>query len=563
MSDESSKLESQKKAAIQSFQEDQKSYKQSKKILVSRSDIDRQKLRRTLLGLSKKDVSIIRITNLGKKCSVLTGLSAVLILSCIFIPPYFSQSTTNPGINSNMPTSENQSFGDKILIDDEVEQNRDSFRGVGIQDQTCSSRIEEFKREKKIGSERMKARDYSNAFLAYQKAIGICKNAPETLVYLNNSRILKDKGNLPIYKLAVTVPTNQEMKNRALEMLRGFAHAQNEVNQGSEMRLQLHIFNDGNKAESAVKIATEIGKDESLLAVMGHWSSRVSTKVAEEYAKFKLTLITPISTTTKLKDEMNVFRLNTSTEVGGEQLGSYVLEKCKKKAYIISDGLDTYSDDLFNAIDKRIARDKDKSCSVESYKKGRELADDNFKIKKLAEQIEKGEVDILIIIPNPEQDNLKRALKILQTPEISRNRNRFLLVGDIANMQSPYFTTEGADLVRGMVMSLPYVVPDNSEQETLFSRSSKELWGTDVNWASAMSYETAQVLIQALRKSSSPTRENLQVELTKPDFSAKSVSREEIKFSPDDHIFSRTPYLVEVCSDNKSQKFSYRKQGCQ
>jgi branched-chain amino acid transport system substrate-binding protein len=565
-----------KQRNIDRIQQEQKCYRQLKSIFVPRADIDKQKLRRAGLKLSYRDAPIVRVTDLGKQYifwgSSLLGL--MLLLGFIGFrliqgpPKDLSNSSPDPSI-----ASVQKSFGENILIDDEIDSNQDASQTVGNQEKNCSAQIEEFKREKKLGAESMKAKQYAKAVEAYQKARKICKNSPETFIYLNNAEVevQKEKGNLPIYKLAVVVPTNLPMKNRALEMLRGFAHAQDEINKGSEIRIQLSIFNDNNDANDAKSLATDIAKDISILAVMGHWSSKVTEKTAENYNNSKLVLISPISTASTLKNYENVFRLNTSTDRGAEELFRYISEKCNNsKAYILYNSGDTYSDKLFTAITR--VRDKlatvNQVCAIESHSNINEFRNSESRIQELASKIEKGVVNTLVVIPDPEQKHLEDALSILSHPEISRNREKFTLVGDIANMQSPYFTKgKNGKFLKDMIMSLPFI--DSASSDPRFSERSRELWGANVNWASAMSYEAAKVLGQALsqatRNNASVTRERIKSELVRTDFVADGVGGEKITFQPDDHIFLRTPSLVQVCPDvnSKEQKFVYRKIGCQ
>ncbi|NEQ22113.1 MAG: receptor ligand binding family protein, partial [Microcoleus sp. SIO2G3] len=56
-----------------------------------------------------------------------------------------------------------------------------------------------------------------------------------------------------------------------------------------------------------------------------------------------------------------------------------------------------------------------------------------------------------------------------------------------------------------------------------------QLWGGDVNWRTAMSYDAAAALIAALGRN--PTREGVEQALRSPDFSAQGAS-DTVRFLP-------------------------------
>lgn len=159
-------------------------------------------------------------------------------------------------------------------------------------------------------------RNYDKAIKNFEKARQINRNDPENLIYLNNSKVLNWERNIPNLRsvqIAASVPIGGN-KEIALEMLRGVAHAQDDLIKDFEKEcivekkyknnckhgikgrpLLVKIINDSNDAEAAIKIAKHLVKDQNILAVVGHNASEVSSAAAIEYQKGGLVMITPTS----------------------------------------------------------------------------------------------------------------------------------------------------------------------------------------------------------------------------------------------------------------------------
>jgi branched-chain amino acid transport system substrate-binding protein len=80
--------------------------------------------------------------------------------------------------------------------------------------------------KKQEGVEQIAAKNYPKAVVALEAARRSDRSDPETLIYLNNARIGTEKS----YTIAAAVPLGDTFGS-ALEILRGVAKAQDDVNQ--------------------------------------------------------------------------------------------------------------------------------------------------------------------------------------------------------------------------------------------------------------------------------------------------------------------------------------------
>ncbi|MBD1909843.1 MULTISPECIES: ABC transporter substrate-binding protein [unclassified Leptolyngbya] len=394
----------------------------------------------------------------------------------------------------------------------------------------------EFEVAKAKGAAAMAKGDYEEAAAAFTEALKKYPNAPETLIYLNNARIGSEKS----YEIAVSVPITGDSPGRALEMLRGFAQAQNEINEAGGIngaRLKLKIFDDSDDPKITEQVASTITGDPTILAVLGHWSSNTSLAAVPAYIAGKIPFITPVSTTIELSHRSPyVFRTNLNTSTGGKALANYAVTKLRKtKVAIFFDSRSQYSKELESEFSKVLEK---ASGNVTNRF---DLSDQSFSIANSLDQaMEKG-ADAIMLVPAP--DTVNDALQV-----ITANRGRLSLIGDIANLYTPKTLEVGGEEAVGMVMALAWHSEANPNSG--FSHRSVELWKAPVSHASATSYNATQAIIEALRRQKNPSREGIQEALRAPNFFANGASGD-IRFSPSGDANTATQF-VEVRPKNKS-----------
>ena len=453
---------------------------------------------------------------------VILGSTAIGIILTAAI--WHLKPSTNPwGNNPNPPSVEQidqtqvqSSFGSQILFDKESRKDKKSVENTDFED------------AKRKGVSAMARRDYKQAVVEFTNAINKYRNAPETLIYLNNAQIGLEKS----YVIAVPVPIGGPKPERAAEMLRGFAQAQHEINQNggiNGVKLKLKIFDDKDDVNIAKKVALSIVQDSEILAVMGHWSSGTSIAVAPIY-NGKITLITPISTAMKLVDSdanSYIFRTNANTRTGGRALADYAINKLKvTNIAIFYDSTSPYSNELESAFRYEITSNNN-SRIIKKFN----LSDPSLNPENSVDRLISDGTQAILLIPDPK--SVETAMKV-----VNHNRRRSYLIGDMANLNILEVLTESAV---DMVFAPSWTITGDPDSE--FSRNSKNLWNADVNWATAMSYNAAEALIEALRRQKNSSRVEIKEILQSSTFFAKGVSGE-IKFSGGD---ANTPVqLVEV-----------------
>jgi len=424
------------------------------------------------------------------------------------------------------------SYGEKGLISNEKNGDEDSefnvLKNQGIDKVIAAS---------KATKDEQAVTLFQEAATSFEQAIKKNRNAPESLIYLNNARIGKKKA----HTIAVVAPISNEL-NGALEMLRGVAQAQDEINKAGGINgvpLKVAIANDDDNPETAQQIASALISQPEVLGVVGHYSSDATLKAGEKYDSGKLVTISSISTAVKLSGfSPYVFRTVPNDAVAAKALANYMLTKLQhQKAAVFFNSKSEYSKSLkLKFIEEIVANVGDVDRDLEF-----DLSSSNFIASESVKKAISKKAQVLMLAPNT--DMLDKAFLVIK----ANNKQLKLLGGD--SVYSPKTLAEGGEAGVGMVVAVAWHIDASSESD--FPRRSKELWRDQVNWRTAMSYDATQALIEAIKRDRNPTRQSVQKALSAPDFVANGASGTIRFLSSGDRIGKIQ--LVEVRPDQKSK----------
>ncbi|MDB9474757.1 AAA-like domain-containing protein [Dolichospermum circinale] len=168
------------------------------------------------------------------------------------------------------------------------------------------------------GSEYFKKGDYQNAEKFFYLAKEANPNDPIPQIYLNNTkaRLASQAGKGKALKLAVVAGIDF-YKFTAEEIFRGVADAQDEFNKsgGKNGRLlEIVIANDGNEPQISKKLAEKLVSESDILGIIGHHASESSEVAIPIYRRKGLAIVSPSSSSHKLKDDVFFRVIQTTTE---------------------------------------------------------------------------------------------------------------------------------------------------------------------------------------------------------------------------------------------------------
>jgi branched-chain amino acid transport system substrate-binding protein len=332
------------------------------------------------------------------------------------------------------------------------------------------------------------------------------RNDPEALIYLNNARI----GNQPSYTIAVSVPLANS-PNPALEILRGVAQAQDEINQAGGINgtpLRVVIASDDNDPNVVEEVAKSLVNDASVLGVVGHFGSEASLAGAAVYEQGGLVMVSPTSTTVQLSNQgSHVFRTVPSDRFTASTLASYMVDSLGQQNAIVYYNSDSdYSTSLKNQFVTALSTGGGQV--VEEF----DVFASSFNARNTLQQADQRGAEVLVLATNT--PTLDQALQVIR-----ENRGQRLILGG-DSLYNPRVLEEGQIDAEEMVVAVPWVISPNFRSP--FVATSQQLWGGDVNWRTAMAYDAVQVLTEGLRNN--PTRQGIQQALANPNFELQGAT---------------------------------------
>jgi branched-chain amino acid transport system substrate-binding protein len=359
--------------------------------------------------------------------------------------------------------------------------------------------------------------DYPGAITLFRAALTDRPNDPEARIYLSNTLALARAGDRnKVKKIAVVVPIGSNV-NVAQEMLRGVAQAQLETNSHSNDPIAIEIYNDDNQAETTTQIAQKTIADRQIFAVIGSNASDSSLAAAPIYQQAGLVMITPTSMTKELSGIGNYIlrTVPTSQALAATLAQKIVRIDLKYKLAICfdrgaSDNV-SFRDDLIAEVARAGGEIVNITCDLSAL---------NFNATETIGKVTRSDADALFI--SAHIDRLPQAFQLTEA-----NRGRLPLYS--SPTLHTYQTLEQGHEIAGLTLVTPWQPPQAAKPDTFANRALR-LWGGQVSWRTAMSYDAAIAIFSGLQQSDG-TRQGLQQILQRENFSAVGASGI-VKFLP-------------------------------
>ncbi|WP_346290464.1 ABC transporter substrate-binding protein [Sphaerothrix gracilis] len=367
---------------------------------------------------------------------------------------------------------------------------------------------------KQQGVEAIAAGNYDQAVSLLESALAENRNDPEALIYLNNARIAEQQA----YTIAVAAPVETAL-DPALEILRGVAQAQTEINQAGGLDgvpLRVVIADDGNSPAEAEAIANQLVAAADVLAVVGHFSSNITLATAPIYTEGQLPLISPTSTSVEISGVSDyVFRTTPSDRFAATTLARYMLNQLSQQtAAVFFNSESDYSTSLKNEFTTAVFSDGGQIAAE------LDLAAPNFNAAEAVQQLKSQGVETLMLAANT--STLDQAIAVIE----ANGGDLAMLGGD--SLYNPEVLSVGA-AADDLVVAIPWHILADPEAD--FAQDSRRLWGGDVSWRTAMAYDAVMAIAAALESTPVTNRQNLQATLTSATFAADGAASQ-VKFLP-------------------------------
>lgn len=362
--------------------------------------------------------------------------------------------------------------------------------------------------QKQAGVEHFSASNYQAAAKAFQAARMSDRSDPESLIYLNNARI----GNKKSYDIAVVVAFGDDALRSILEILRGVAQVQDEVNRAGGIAgvpLKVILANDSNDPDSARQVATLLTKNPSVLGVVGHAISDTSMAAASIYQANQLVMISPVSTAVQLSNVGNyIFRTTPSDQLTARSLVNHMLNRLKKRRVVVFfNSTSNYSNSLKTEFRNALFY----SANIEPLAEF-DLARPDFDSYESLNQAIAQKADVMMLATDHTRSD--RAMQLL----LVNDQRLPVLSGD--SLFTPKVLQNAGKYALGMVLAVPA-----DPTRFPFTQKYTGLWGqtTRPSWRTILAYDATQTLVTALRHEA--TRTGIQRTLAQPTFTAPGATQ--------------------------------------
>lgn len=336
---------------------------------------------------------------------------------------------------------------------------------------------------------------YEEAVAWFTRAREKSPEDPETLIYLNNAKLVASKSNFETIAVAIPLGNPSDGGDAGKEILRGVAQLQTELNnQEQGFKLRVVIADDYNNPTRSQQIAEQLSSQPDILAVVGHYSSDNTRAALPVYENHNLALISPTSTAQTLAEEYSVFfRTVPRDSVLGISLATYLFqEKKQNKVALFYNPHSAYSRSLHEQF--LLSFDNYGGLVVRQFDLSEPTFDPNSAINQAIERGATG----LVLFPDAKVNPyaFMNALKIIRA-----NQNRYLIAGG----DSLYTTDllQERNLSENLIVAISWYNLSSKNRD--FTVSVQDLWGIDGSWRTAMAYDATKVLYIALKSQDSST----------------------------------------------------------
>ncbi|MDB9467057.1 AAA-like domain-containing protein [Dolichospermum circinale] len=359
------------------------------------------------------------------------------------------------------------------------------------------------------GSEYFKKGDYQNAEKFFYLAKEANPNDPIPQIYLNNTkaRLASQAGKGKALKLAVVAGIDF-YKFTAEEIFRGVADAQDEFNKsgGKNGRLlEIVIANDGNEPQISKKLAEKLVSESDILGIIGHHASESSEVAIPIYRRKGLAIVSPSSSSHKLKDDV-FFRVIQTTTEAAKLYAKYIKNTLHSDSIaIFYDQKSVYGQSLQEAFIKAFD-DLGGKVDINNTSVFDREQTSPTDIDAEINNIISNQIKTVFLISGVKTISVLRAFA-----RASQEKTKKLNIENL-NIIFPMSVFEqltldiGGDAVEGASLSAPCV-----NKTSLYMKGAIKRWQQkNIYWRTMTGYDATQAFIGAINKSSNePTRSEI------------------------------------------------------
>jgi branched-chain amino acid transport system substrate-binding protein len=384
-----------------------------------------------------------------------------------------------------------------------------------------------FDNAKKQGTKAIAHNHYEDGIKALNRTrtasdVAFYKNAPETLIYINNAYI----GNDIAYNIAVAAPISQS-DNYGLGVLRGVALAQKEINErgilkdvnGKKLLLKIILVDyqsDLDNRYLAEYISSknitisDVNGNIRILGLIGHQTSDLTLRYGQIYQEAELPVISPSATSAELFGKFNYVHLVAPST---HQMATKLVRLIEHKEHVIVfyDSKEEFS----NSFGLQACQAIGKACKL------RDLDKSLVTTEEIEQELRTIPSTELVIAFSPAKNSNNTSNKDILSniiKPVAKFNDKINSVGSILGQKVLFSSNvwydqttinKAVDQKVTIVRVSPWDYKFSNVSQDKFLKVSNDTWGTgQVNWYTLMSYNATMSMARAIEQTKSPPPNN-------------------------------------------------------
>jgi len=261
-------------------------------------------------------------------------------------------------------------------------------------------------------------------------------------------------------------------------------------------KLTLRIGDDASSPKEAYKLAVTTAADPKVIAVIGHFNSASTLAARNVYNGAGIPVITD-SVNKGITDGTTpyLFRILATDQFAAEQLAEYAFHKLHLKKFAIIYVNNDYSKDMKEYFRKKVRQLSGEITTMEIFFEERTK---NFNLE--LERIKQSQPDAIFFV-----GYYKEAALIARQARFLGITAPIISTDGISSLELIHLGGEAVEGIRFNGSFHPSIIQNGSDQ---FSRDFKARYGKEPDTYAALAYDSAQILIDGIRKNG-PSREHI------------------------------------------------------
>jgi branched-chain amino acid transport system substrate-binding protein len=380
------------------------------------------------------------------------------------------------------------------------------------------------------GFDLFKKQDYKGAVESFTRDPQSMYSNPMAWIAANNAKIelnakldrQQSKTPKQVKTIVATVPISggKEIEHAVVDPLKGIAFAQAEWNDGENpWSIRVVVVDDQNNGKYSEDLIRQIAKHQDVLAILGHYSSTVTSALMSIYVENKVDVISYASTADKLSSQPYFFRIATENNHDAEQIAKYWAKDYNNFAIFHSAKSGVYSKSMRDAFKKALGQSKN---IVGEFELGK-IENDKIDIDKV---LAKAGAILIFSDANTVDKELAGVANV-----INNNKGRLPIMGNpllegicggaISKINSKSEVLTNVTFVSSISMDDSRYIKDE-QGRSIIAEMRKKWKGEWIGYKLINTYDAMQVIITAAKNAEN--REDFHREISNQKFSARGIT---------------------------------------